>query len=167
MINKLLGTFFIASAVLLAGAQAETKGPPRFKDHPTDVRFDWNPEEKTVTVTSFTGCLSAHRGRGPESNFKVWFDRDYLQFDIQGGYRFKLLTRTKDKFRIGSADCMGSRSKSVSFTEVEPETYLVNRYGKEAKTIELGDEEISFIIRDEIYKPRKKVGLPHMFLTAD
>lgn len=163
--GKAISAILISGAVLISGAQAESKGPVQFKDHLTDVRFDWKADSRTVTVTYFTGCLSAHRGGIPTPHVNVWLDRDYLQFDIEGGYRFRLLSRTKDRMRIGPADCMGSRSKSVTITDIEPETYLINRHGEEARTLKLGDEDISFVIPDP-KRPGTVKKLPPMFKIA-
>lgn len=173
MISKTLTATFIASTfALLSTVAPSIASETQTQTYKTDVRFDWNPAQNKVTITSFTGCRSAHGTPALTSDFQVYLDHDYLQFDIQGGF----LSQTNDaeepkRIRIGSADCMGSRQEQVELQIKERETYVVNRHGYHVRDIILGDEPASFLIRDTRSHtqvkstPAKK--LPAMFLVAE
>jgi hypothetical protein len=168
----------IALALAVAGpvhaaetGAAESVSKAGLKDYPTRVRFDWKAEARTVTVTFDTGCRSAHRSAPLEEAFEVYLDRDYLQFDIQGGYKVKPQAdpASGEQPRVGSADCMGSLSRSIELHDVEPETYVVNRHGDLFETVTLGDEDVSFIIpaRDRTKSVNPVRKNPAMFLQAE
>jgi len=158
----------IALALAVGGSAhaAEGAADAGLKDYPTPVRFDWDPGDRTVTVTFHTGCRSAHGAPALEEAFEVYLDRDYLQFDIQGGYRVKPRDDAAGDTRpgVGPADCMGSRSKSIELTDVERQEYVVNRQGYLFRTVTLGDEPLSFVIPAAGTKMRQK---PAMFLIAE
>jgi hypothetical protein len=143
-----LVTIGLALAVAAPVQAAENDAQAGLKDHPTQVRFEWEPRARTVTITFHTGCRSAHGSAALEEAFKVYLDRDYLQFDIQGGDKVKPQDDPADggRPRIGPADCMGSVSKSIELLDVEPEDYVVNRHGYLFKTVTLGDKALKFVI---------------------
>jgi len=145
---------------------ADSAAQAGLKGYPTQVRFEWKPEVRTVTITFDTGCRSAHGAAVLEEAFKAYLDRDYLQFDIQGGYKVKPqggpVKSTRPK--IGPADCMGSVSKSIELLDVEPQDYVVNRHGYLFKTVTLGDKALKFVIPASGATKRWK---PAMFLTAE
>jgi len=145
---------------------AEKDAHAGLKDHPTQVRFEWEPRDRTVTITFHSGCRSAHGSAALEEAFEVYLDRDYLQFDIQGGYKVKPQDDPADSGRpkIGPADCMGSVSKSIELLDVEPQDYVVNRHGYLFKTVTLGDKALKFVIPASGATKRWK---PAMFLTAE
>jgi hypothetical protein len=155
----------LALAVAAPAHAADSAANAGLKDYPTQVRFEWKPEVRTVTITFDTGCRSAHGSAGLEEAFKVYLDRDYLQFDIQGGYKVKPQDDPADSGRpkIGPADCMGSVSKSIELLDVEPEDYVVNRHGYLFRNVTLGDEDLSFVIPAS---GATKVEKPAMFLQA-
>lgn len=160
MIAKTFATAVIA--MIAFGAQAADTS---FKPFNTDIRFHWQPAENTVTVTYYTGCLSAHGGLQLQDDIQAYLDRDYLQFDLQGGYQVAV-PKEETKRRVGSTDCMGSRQKTVTFTDIERETYVINRHGYLDRNITLADEEIAFTISDTSSTSVKRTK-PAMFLTAD
>ena len=162
MIARFLASALIAAAMVASSALADDT---TLSDITTDVRFHWQPAEDTVTITYFTGCLSAHGGGQMQDDIKAWLDRDYLQFDLQGRYRMAVAEEQRAN-RIGSADCMGSKAKTVKFTDMERETYVVNRHGHLDRNVVLADREIEFIIADRIAAGPKQ-RKPAMFLTAE
>lgn len=152
---------------------AENVSNAGLRSHPTRVRFEWEPEARTVTITFDTGCRSAHGSAPLGEAFEVYLDRDYLQFDIQGDYEVKPDPADGPadggRPRIGPADCMGSLSKSIELLDVEPEDYVVNRHGYLFRTVTLGDEAVSFVFpakgRTKPVKPAREK--PAMFLQAE
>ena len=162
MIAKTVAATVIATAMLACGAHATDAS---FKPHRTDIRFHWQPAENKVTVTYYTGCISAHRGVRLQDDIQAYLDRDYLQFDLQGSYQVAPGTGGKTG-KVGPADCMGSRQKVVEFTDVERETYVVNRHGFLDRNITLADQELEFTITDKTHANVKR-NKPAMFLVAE
>jgi hypothetical protein len=158
----------LALALAVGGSAhaAETAADAGLKDYPTPVRFEWDPGDRTVTVTFQAGCRSARGAPALEDAFEVYLDRDYLQLDIQGGYRVKPQDGPADGTRpnVGPADCMGSMSRSIELTDVEPEDYVVNRNGYLFETVTLGDQALRFDIPGT---GARKAGKPAMFLIAE
>jgi hypothetical protein len=166
--SKAASLIAIALALAVSGPvqAADSAANAGLKDYPTQVQFEWKPEVRTVTITFNTGCRSAHGSAALEEAFQVYLDRDYLQFDIQGGYKVKPEGDPADsgRPRIGPADCMGSVSKSIELLDVEPEDYVVNRQGYLFRNVTLGDEALKFVIPAT---GATKVEKPAMFLKAE
>ena len=162
MIARSIAAALLATAMLASAAQAADTTP---KEVRTAIRFHYEPAKNMVTVTYFTGCLSAHGGRQIRDDIWIGLDRDYLQFDFQGRYSIDVPAEKPAK-RIGNTDCMGAQAKIVELTDIERETYVVNRHGYPDRNVTLDGEEIEFIIEDTdaAHKARKS---PAMFLTTE
>jgi hypothetical protein len=161
-----LAAVALALAVAAPVQAADNAAKTGWKDYPTQVRFEWKAEARTAIVTFQTGCRSAHGSAALEEAFEVYLDRDYLQFDIQGGYKVKPQDDPagSDRSKVGPADCMGAMSRSIELRDVERETYVVNRQGYLFRNVTLGDEDLSFVIPAE---GATKVEKPAMFMTAE
>lgn len=174
MIFKALSTILVTTTLALAGnVSSFAASNPIGNNHKTDIRFDWNPDQNKVTITSFTGCRSAHDVPALTSNFEVYLDHDYLQFDIQGGFISHPGEKRKlsKMIQIGPADCMGSRQERLELFIKERETYVINRRGYHVRDIVLGNQAFSFIIADKLLaRPDKtKPGKhpPAMFMIME
>ena len=164
-LTKTVSAALVGAALALTSITGASASNIDIENHPTDVRFDWNPARNIVTITAFTGCRSAHRGNSIENHLKVYLDHDYLQFDIQGGY-LVFTDLDNPPFHIGPADCMGSMQDVVELPIKERETYVVNRHGEHVRDVVLGAKPVSFLIKDTRGRKPKKKG-PAMFLKAN
>lgn len=132
MISKTFSTALIATAIAFgATVSPSIAGDMNVKEHRTDFRVDWDPRHNKVTVTSFTGCRSAHGSPALTSDFQVLLDRDSRQIDIKGGFLSHEEHKHVDPktIRVGPADCMGSRQQSVELLIGERGSYVINRRG--------------------------------------
>lgn len=173
MISKTFSAALIATAIAFgATVSPSIAGDISVKEHRTDVRVDWDPRHNKVTVTSFTGCRSSHGSARLTSNFQMILDRDSRQIDIKGGFLSHEHKHVDSKtFRIGSADCMGSRQQSVELLISERGSYVINRRGEVVREAVLGQDSFNFVIRDERFgsavKAVRAKQPPAMFLTTE
>lgn len=174
MISKTFSTALIATAIAIgATVSPSIAGDMNVKEHRTDFRVDWDPRHNKVTVTSFSGCRSAHGSPALTSDFQVSLDRDSRQIDIKGGFLSHEEHKHVDpnRIRAGSADCMGSRQQSIELLITERGSYVVNRRGQTVREAVLGQDSFNFVIREERFGNRVKTGqakqAPAMFLIQE
>jgi hypothetical protein len=174
MISKTLTTALIATALAFgATISPSIAGDLNVKEHRTDIRVDWDPRHNKVTVTSFTGCRSAHGSARLTSNFQVSLDRDTRQIDIKGGFLSHQENENVDseRIRIGPADCMGSQHRSVELLISERGSYVINRRSQPVREAVLGQDSFNFVIHDKQFgsavETIRAKQAPAMFLTAE
>ncbi|WP_153770683.1 hypothetical protein [Labrenzia sp. CE80] len=138
---------FAASALLASlgpgfasGAMAsEDLDLSGYKPIPTSIYFDWQPEESTVFLRFDSGCLTAHTARLVTENLSADLDRDTGRLEINGSF----LQRPPENPRaIGSADCMGSREKTIEIPHLTGGNYEVRWSGKLLWKLKLTDKPL-------------------------
>lgn len=110
----------------------------------SDMHFLWVGEEQTVHITFSTGCRSAHSGGKLSENFAVSLDTAARRIDITGSFLFKPLRKIS---KIGSADCMGSRTRTLEIENVPEGTYEVTRDGRKPRAMELGGKSVEYRVK--------------------
>ena len=132
-------TFFSS---ILTASQVEGTAPSAVQKQTEvrhDVRFDWSPQISLATIRFATGCRSTTMGK-PNAKFEVELDRPQRSFLLKGGFFLQPRIR---KTRIGTADCMGSRTEMFKITDVEQGPYSVVYNGKTLWILELGAEPLT------------------------
>lgn len=106
-----------------------------------DVRFEWRPQTSAAIIRFATGCRSTTMGK-PNGKFEVKLDRTQRSFLLKGSFLMQPRAR---KIRIGTADCMGSRTEVFKITDVAQGAYSVVYNGKALWALELGAEPLTRI----------------------
>ncbi|WP_346911700.1 hypothetical protein [uncultured Roseibium sp.] len=110
----------------------------------SNMDFRWTAEDHTVRVTFFTGCRSGHSGGKLSEYFSASFDKAARRIEISGSFLFKPLRKTS---KIGPADCMGSRTRTLEIKNVPEGTYEVTRDGRKPRVVELVGESVEYRVR--------------------
>ncbi|WP_417670960.1 hypothetical protein [Roseibium sp.] len=144
--------FIFAAGALLAsmgpgfasGAMAdEDLDRSGYKPMPTAIHLEWKPEKSTAVLRFSTGCLSTQTGHMVAEDLSVELDRETGRLEINGSY---LHQPPENPRMIGSADCMGSRVKTVEIPHLTGGNYEVLRNGKLLWNVELADEPLEMTL---------------------
>ncbi len=145
---------------LATGAFAGDEGTASgFKKTRTSVSLERKPEVSSATLRFSTGCRSAHSGSRLSDNISVNLDQDNKRLKINGSYLYQPPAVQR---RIGSADCMGSRTKEIKLKDLAQGKYEVFRDGKLLWEIELGKKPLKIAAgsKSAAYLHKKKA--PHL-----
>lgn len=164
-----MGPGFASGA--MAGEGLDLSG---YKPIPTAIHLDWTPENSMAVLRFSTGCLSTQTGHMVAEDLSVELDRETGRLEINGSY---LHQPPENPRMIGSADCMGSKVKTVEIPHLTGGNYQVLRNGKLLWNVELTDKPLQMtlgldaakagqLIKRKTFKPSSKAWMRHKSVNA-